>query len=726
MIEEALKLARIGFYVFPLLPNSKFPAVNDYTAVSTRDESKIRKMWTDPVMGNSQPFNIGIAMRGLFVGIDVDTKDGKQGLDSLLELELEGKILTPTFTQTTPTGGIHYVYRVSKDSSRIFRNSVSSLASGIDLRGLGGYLVAAGSLIDGKAYVVQNEIAPQDAPAWLYEETFALPRLRGTEQESSGLKDADPTIAERRARSVASRCTGAQKGSRDQMAYRLACEFSNIGLTEDKAFEVLSEVWAPKCEPPFPDEDLRTSVMNAFRYCREKGAVNAPENEFTDIDDEPAAVETEPTMIEKLNQKYGFVMVGSSHYILEEKRTPRGVQGIELYKEHSFHAKLADLTFRDAKGKLKQWSQEWMFSKARRNYEGLCFFPRSDVNLHGHYNLFQGFEVERPTHAPVESKTVSAFIEHIHENVAMGNDTHARWIINFFAHLIQRPWEKPIVALVLRGGKGVGKNALVDVVGNLLGRQHYVTCWSKSQALSHFNVHLEKCLLLNLNEAFWSGDKSVEGVLKGLITERTMRIERKGIDSYEIDNYMRVVIMGNESWLVPATSDERRFAVFDLGTGKQRNREFFEPLKNPSLRDQQELLRYLLNYEIDEIALTEAPETTALVSQKLESAGPLVRWWRECLINERIINLDLCDQWPPVFEKTTDIFEAYEKYHQRYSRYPVCSNKVMRDLRQICPSLKRIREPTGNDRHWGYVFPSLEQARIEFENYMKGKIEWNE
>jgi hypothetical protein len=43
---------------------------------------------------------------------------------------------------------------------------------------------------------------------------------------------------------------------------------------------------------------------------------------------------------------------------------------------------------------------------------------------------------------------------------------------------------------------------------------------------------LEYTLILNAEEAFWTGRKSAEGVLKDLITGDTMPIERKGISTF--------------------------------------------------------------------------------------------------------------------------------------------------------------------------------------------------
>ena len=74
-------------------------------------------------------------------------------------------------------------------------------------------------------------------------------------------------------------------------------------------------------------------------------------------------------------------------------------------------------------------------------------------------------------------------------------------------------------------------------------------------------MHMAHCSLLFADEAYWPGDKAGEGELKRLITEPTLVIEPKGVDSFQVRNSLHVIIAGNEEWLVPASGDERRFAV---------------------------------------------------------------------------------------------------------------------------------------------------------------------
>jgi hypothetical protein len=706
----------MGFYVFPLMPNTKAPAIENFTERSTRDPEKIRAMWVDPVMGIEQPYNVGIAMRGEFMAIDVDNKEDRRGSESILELELEGKFLPPTYTQTTPSGGVHYVYRLPPGV--VVRNSSSKLRRGVDVRGMGGLLVGSGSCIEGKKYG-DDERGCVLAPAWPLDFLRRVPEVRGT----SGLVgDHDPKLAERRAASLAATAPGSSQGNRDSRAYSLACEMSNLGCNELTAYELLDELWAPRCDPPFSSDELMTPVGNAFRYCRDKGAINAPESEFDVVEEEPPPV---PLEVQFFNKEHAFVMCGSVHQILHETEDAFGVSTIELMKEQSFHAKYAARNYFNKKGEMKFHSRDWMRSPHRKSYAGFCFSP-GKAPAPGYYNLFRGFTVKPLEGSPSADaqRSLDRILQHLRDNIAGGEESHAQWILGFFAHMVQRPWEKPIVSLVLRGPKGVGKNALVDAFGNLVGGNHFVTCWSRHQVLGNFNSQLERCLLLNLNEAFWSGDKSIEGTLKGLITESTMRIERKGVDAYETRNYMRIVIMGNEDWLIPATSDERRYAVFDVGEAKQQDWNFFEPIKQISLEGQQLIMRYLMEFDLSTVNLYQAPQTRALTDQKLQNAGTLDKWWFESLYQGRLYGLGVGEKWPELVSKE-DLRDAYQAYHAQQTRFPPL-NPVQFGMavKRVCPGLTGTLHQARGVRYHAYQVPALAEARAQFAAYIKGVIEW--
>lgn len=727
--QAAQQLAAHGFYVFPLLPDAKLPIglLDHFKVVATRKVEKIAGWWTCDVMGLEQPYNVGVSTHRFtdengehwhLIVVDVDNKDGRDGDADILGLELDGKDLPDTFEQSTPSGGRHLIFR-----SRVaVGNNSHKLATGLDVRGVGGLVVGVGSVVPLGVYTATFR-AVAEAPRWLIDACGE--RTESTLSSQSEVPhNLNSDYAEARAKKYLLQQPGVDQGARGSTAYRLACYLKDLGVSSFTAYELMSE-WAERCDPPMPDDDLAISVENAYKYGRDAQGSAAPEAHFTELPDEPPPpplVEDKLSPVEELNRDYAFVLTGGGHHIIREK--PKGIEHIN---ELSFHRYFASRVVSIGNGKTEALTRIWMNSPKRRSYDGFCFRPGLEPEA-GYYNLWRGFSVQPADTGTQEAKdSVAAFLEHAEDNVCVGDHELFVWLMTYFAHLVQRPWEKPLVALVMRGEKGVGKNALVDRVGHLLGN-HHLTVSDRRYLIGNFNSHLENCLLLTLDEAFWSGDKQAEGMLKNLITGSHHVVEQKGREPYKVENCTRVCILGNERWLVPATQDERRFAVFDVGSARRQHNKYFHDMRVGMERGGYALLlRYLLDWDLSQADPNRAPQTSGLLGQKNETLEPLAQWWQDCLAEGEIVCSEIRG-WPKEVSKRDmrDSFGRYLKNRQIKSRVPgaIAFGRVVKDF---LPSLVGDQKVKEGDHYVNcYQLPPLKRARAEFEAQIGGAIRWDE
>jgi hypothetical protein len=172
----ALDAACRGWRVFPLCPGRKRPraAAADWETRATTDPDRIGRWWT-----RHPADNVGIATgpSGLVV-LDLDTArpddtppaewpDAGSGLDVLAALGLRhGHAFARTWTVATPSGGRHLYYRHPTSGPEL-RNTAGRLGWKIDTRAHGGYVVAAGSTVDGRDYVTTDDTDPIELPGWL-------------------------------------------------------------------------------------------------------------------------------------------------------------------------------------------------------------------------------------------------------------------------------------------------------------------------------------------------------------------------------------------------------------------------------------------------------------------------------------------------------------------------------------------------------------------------------
>lgn len=156
--EAALRLAAHGWAVFPCA--GKRPLTRNGCKNAATDAETVRSFWT-----RHRDANIGVATGAVsgIVGIDIDVRPG--GEASLAKLEAENAPLPPTYAVRTGSGGRHLYFR---HPGAPVPNSASQLGRGLDVRGDGGYLIAAGSVHEcGGLYEVIDDREPADLPAWL-------------------------------------------------------------------------------------------------------------------------------------------------------------------------------------------------------------------------------------------------------------------------------------------------------------------------------------------------------------------------------------------------------------------------------------------------------------------------------------------------------------------------------------------------------------------------------
>lgn len=165
MLDAALAYARDGWPVFPLRRGRKIPATASGYLDATLDPERITAWWT-----STPEANIGLATgaAGLVV-IDVDAHDdGPDGWTSWCRLVTDhapGGRLVDTFEVTTPSGGQH-VFFVAPAGEPI-KNSASKVGPGVDVRGDGGYVVAAPSRTDAGVYFMDRDHPVAPLPEWL-------------------------------------------------------------------------------------------------------------------------------------------------------------------------------------------------------------------------------------------------------------------------------------------------------------------------------------------------------------------------------------------------------------------------------------------------------------------------------------------------------------------------------------------------------------------------------
>lgn len=179
-LDNALRAAALGYPVFPLSKN-KVPAIpspherghnckglhqcgafGHGVGDASTDAEIVRQGFEQA----PHAAGYGVACDGRLVGLDLDRKNGVDGVATLNQLAAEHGFEIPrTLTVCTPSGGFHLWLTVPEGVA--VPNSVGRLGDGMDVRSTRGYLVGPGSLGKGGEYTFHPDlgyVVPQPVP----------------------------------------------------------------------------------------------------------------------------------------------------------------------------------------------------------------------------------------------------------------------------------------------------------------------------------------------------------------------------------------------------------------------------------------------------------------------------------------------------------------------------------------------------------------------------------
>ena len=235
--EAAIDYARMGWRIHPLVDKGKTPRLKAWQKKATTNEEIIENWWL-----KWPKANIGIATgeeSGIFA-VDVDPRNG--GEESLKVLFNEHGEFEKTACQRTGSGK-HFLFNCESP----IKTRANSPASGIDIRGNGGYIVAAPSVhANGNLY--QWEVDPSNllnAPKWL---TALL-----EQQKKATQTDRTALIP---------------KGGRNESLFSIACSLRNDGVKAREIGAKIFEINQYQCIPPLMDREVNEIISNANRYAK--------------------------------------------------------------------------------------------------------------------------------------------------------------------------------------------------------------------------------------------------------------------------------------------------------------------------------------------------------------------------------------------------------------------------------------------------------------------------
>jgi len=284
----------------------------------------------------------------------------------------------------------------------------------------------------------------------------------------------------------------------------------------------------------------------------------------------------------------------------------------------------------------KRFTDEWRKETFIRSFENVDFLPYPRPCPKHTMNTFNGLAAEKMTPS-LGTSDIDIFLNHM--RILTGKEEDGfNYLLNYLAHLVQRPGEPPRTSLVFQSDQGVGKNLFFEFFGNvILGKEYILQTAEMEKVIGRFSMINNKLMVI-MDETQGKDSFSNSEKIKNIITADYIAWERKGIDGININNCGRYLIFSNNNTPVKIEMSDRRFVVYKCSNDVRNNTAYFKDLIK-AFKDVERVrtfYEYLMNLDISEWdSINDRPITKAYKS--IQSANiPVVARFLDYLLNDYV------------------------------------------------------------------------------------------
>jgi len=222
---------------------------------------------------------------------------------------------------------------------------------------------------------------------------------------------------------------------------------------------------------------------------------------------------------------------------------------------------------------------------------------------------YEGRAIEE-TDERYNKTAVDAWVNHI--GVICDHDEPAeQYVLNWFAHLLQKPAEKPETCIVITGKQGTGKTIMLDPIKKIMGGGYFESSNPERDVWGNFNPMMASSVLVVLSEVDKRNAFGADGKIKALKTDKEITIRNLHQAPYTIRSHHRFIIPTNAADPVFLEEGQRRDMIIKMSAEKIGNRKYFTDFA--CLWDKEDnlisLYSYLMKRDISKWVFRDIPKT---------------------------------------------------------------------------------------------------------------------
>ena len=233
---------------------------------------------------------------------------------------------------------------------------------------------------------------------------------------------------------------------------------------------------------------------------------------------------------------------------------------------------------RTGKSKKSKYIDEWLSDRNIQRKDKTDILPPPLYCPPTVLNLWKPSEYEGRVITPENDRynkdAVDIWLNHI--GIICDHDAAAtEYVINWFAHLLQKPAEKPETCIVITGEEGVGKTIMLNPIKKIMGGGYFESSNPERDVWGNFNPIMSSTLLIVLSEVDKRNAFGFEGKIKALKTDKEITIRDLHKSPYTIHSHHRFIIPTNHPDPVSLSKGQRRDMIIKTSAEKKGDFEYF-------------------------------------------------------------------------------------------------------------------------------------------------------
>ena len=355
----------------------------------------------------------------------------------------------------------------------------------------------------------------------------------------------------------------------------------------------------------------------------------------------------------------------------------------------------------------------------RRQYEKLeCLPPPCSVPKNV-YNLWKGFGIAEEELDP--NIDISIILEHFY-NIAGRDDIVRDYLLDWFAHKVQKPAIKTEVCIILYSDKqGCGKGCFAEeLMKAMLGKyqtEYFAVLDSIKEIGERFNNIGEK-LLSVVNELEGRDSYGLIEKIKDFITRKTFNREIKGSTMERgLRALCDIMMTTNNDNCMKIDQSDRRFVIVECNQDIIGDIEYFNKLWS-SISDNRVMRSFyqlLMDRDISSfVPQMNRPKTAIYDEIQKASLSPIQLFWAEQYIRWEDANEDPIDK-PLVKDKFKSFNYFYENsYPNKVHNYSVNAfSRASRKISGFFKDTQQHREDGRTNKAFVINYPEMKELYLK-------------